>query len=436
MNARLLSLLMILALLTQACSGSNDTVDATTHAGEEAHDHNHGDHNHDEHAEAGPEYVCPMHPQIRQPHFGLCPICNMDLVPVASGGEDSDIDVLQFSDASLALLEIDTHRVARQKPSRTLRVQGEVVSDPRAQTIISAWTAGRIERLTVPPVGERVARGASVARLFSPSIAADLDTAALIDSDYAPERQIAEAARQRLRNAGVSSREIEAAAAGESSGGRITLRAAHGGTVARRLVREGDYVEEGQALVELSNTEALWVELSLDAAYWPETRVGQEVQLTLPGAAPIASEVAFVSPLIDAETRKFTARVLLPEGHAPVAIGARVRAQLTQTPEVAPRVVIPESALLWTGERSVVYVVDRSASPPVYQPVEVRAGERWGEWREIREGLFLGEEVVHEGAFRLDATLYLRSGAGMLRSASENGAQGEHAQHGGGHEHH
>lgn len=418
--------LPLAAFFMISCNSDRDAVteahehDAAPEAAEEA---------------ATQEFVCPMHPQIRQPHFGTCPICHMDLVPVSGGTEDSVIDIAQFSDASLALLDIQTEKVARQRPTRNTRAFGALVSARDQETTISARASGRIERLSLPEEGRRVGRGATIARIFSPELAATASLIVSADPDNTIESTLAEGARQELRNLGLSHRDIDRLRSSSSDGVYIPLRAAHGGVVQKRFVREGDYVQQGDPIVSLVGTDAPWVELEVEEARWSSTKVGQHVTLQLMDGRELESELIFVSPLIDPARRRFVARALWPEDAPEQPIGARLHATIEQqAPENTRTVYVPESAVLHTGERSLVYVVDRSSSPPVYQPVEVRVGERWGEHRAILEGLFHGEEIVSEGAFRIDATLFLRSGAGMLRQAAP-----EHLApptDGGGHEHH
>lgn len=420
--------LLLATLFLTACNGKASD--------EHAHGHDAVDHAETSAESGSTEYVCPMHPQIRQPDFGTCPICHMDLVPVKGGTEDSHIDIAQFSDTSLALLDIRTTKVVRVAPTRDITAFGSLVSARDQQTTISAWASGRIERLSVPAEGGRIERGATIARIFSPELAASASLLASIDPNNPVEATMGEATRQQLRNIGVSNRELDAMAKSGGASSRVSLRASHGGTVTERFVREGDYVQQGDPIVALAGTDAPWVELQLEEARWSSTEIGQMVELTLADGRHVETELIFVSPLIDPTTRRFIARAAWPEDAPAQPLGARLRARLHQSAPLDRKTVfVPESAVLFTGERSLIYVVDRSSSPPVYQPVEVRVGERWGEWRAVHEGLFLGEEIVSEGAFRIDATLFLRTGGGMLRQTPPDNTPTEGAE-GGGHEHH
>lgn len=375
------------------------------------------------------EFICPMHPQVRQPEFGTCPICFMDLVPVSSGGEDSVIDIAQFSEASTALLNIETTHVKREHQRRLVRTFGEVVSASSSDARVSSWTNGRVERLYVTDIGATVRQGDRIARVWAPELASLVQT--LRDAASLPDpvgRSVASGARQQLQNAGLSDREIQELVQSNEPSPRITLRAKSSGTVIERHIREGDYVREGDPILTLNNTSKLWAELQVLESDVAGIHPGQSVTLSSRDGRTIPSaKVSFVPPAIDPATRSLRVRIEWEsEDSLPVLVGQRVYAEIEIESDRAV-LSVPQDAVLWTGERSIVFIVDRSASSPIYQPTEVILGERWGDRVEVIEGIYPGEEVVSQGAFRIDASIYLRSGGGMLRTGSgEKEANHEH----------
>lgn len=424
MNAPLLrwgalaAVLLVLAFMVGRCSAPatrTQTPESPTH--ETPHDTPHTTAGASD-SETKVEYICPMHPQIRQPEFGTCPICHMDLVPVQGGGEDSVIDIAQFSEASAALLRLETARVERVPLHRELRTWGEVVSASTTDARVSAWTSGRIERLYVNVDGAQVRAGDRVARVYAPALAASVQALRDAARMQGPSANaLAMGARQQLLNAGLSAREIDALVASSDDVPRVTLRAHAAGTILTRHVREGDYVNEGDPILTLSNTNRLWAELQVPEDDLSAVEIGQSVALTSRSGAVIPdAKVTFIAPTIDPIRRSVSVRVEWLDGGENLRVGRRVYGTIRQHLEPAP-LSIPRDAVLWTGERSVVFVVDRSADPPIYQPTETELGERWGDRVVVRGGIYFGEEIVSNGAFRIDATLYLRNGGGMLRQA-------------------
>src|SRR5690606_9423638 len=126
-------------------------------------------------AGAATEYVCPMHPQVRQAEFGTCPICFMDLVPVeASGGSDAPGVALTPNAKKLA--RVQTAPVEAVGLTRSMEVYGRVEVNETAEVDLTAWAGGRIERLYVQAVGERVKKGQRLARIYSPDLLAAQQT--------------------------------------------------------------------------------------------------------------------------------------------------------------------------------------------------------------------------------------------------------------------
>jgi len=105
------------------------------------------------------QWTCSMHPQIRQPKPGQCPICAMDLIPVRSGARGGDEEApraLTLSTRARKLAEIETAPVERKFVSAEIRMVGKVDYDETRVGHITAWVPGRIDHLYVDYTGVRV----------------------------------------------------------------------------------------------------------------------------------------------------------------------------------------------------------------------------------------------------------------------------------------
>ncbi|MDZ7689751.1 MAG: DUF3347 domain-containing protein [Balneolaceae bacterium] len=108
-----------------------------------------------------------------------------------------------------------------------------------------------------------------------------------------------------------------------------------------------------------------------------------------------------------------------------------------------PQLQIPASAVLWTGERSLVYVQRPNTEQPAFQAREVVLGHRVGDSYVVLEGLQEGEDVVIHGNFMIDSAAQLADKRSMMNQApGQNGGRmpGEHNHDSGenmdtGHEH-
>ena len=373
------------------------------------------------------EYVCPMHPQVRQDGPGTCPICFMDLVPGGSSGEEGDIPSVRLSEGARNLARVENARVKAGPLEDRLEVFGRIEVSEQAEVDLSAWVGGRIERLYVNARGETVKRGQRIARIYSPELLSaqqtliqaqrNLDDARSVES---PSRTAAaqasmRAVRDELRLLGMETRQIDAVLAEGVARETVDVFAQASGTVRERLVSVGDYVTTGQPIVSLAALETVWAQLEIFEQDIPRVAVGQPVAVTVPALArTLEGRVDFLAPEIEPERRVMLARVPLPNEGGELRPGMFVEASLERRVGDEGLLSLPFSAVLWTGPRSLVYQLDSALDPPAYVPVQVELGERIGERVIIKEGLKGGDEVAAQGAFRIDASLQIRGGPSMM----------------------
>jgi Cu(I)/Ag(I) efflux system membrane fusion protein len=377
-------------------------------------------------------WTCSMHPQIRQPEPGQCPICGMDLIPVTSNNEQGSGSAgrIVLSERARALVKLMTAPVRRQSDATAaLRLLGRVVPNETTLKTVTAWTGGRIDRLHVNVTGERVQTGQVIATLYSPEVfAAHQDLLAAkrqigrMAASPEASRQAAssalDAARERLRLLGVPDNEL-AFMEGEARPTRaVAIRSPFSGTVIERLVTEGAYVSTGTPLYRVADLTTLWVQLDAYESDLSRLLVGQPVRISveaLPGEE-LEGEVTFVDPTVDARRRTAQIRVQIDNRNGRIRPGMFAEAVVAArkpTGDPSP-LVVPATAPLFTGRRAVVYVETHMDDRVAYEPRTVRLGPRLGEVYPVVAGLSEGDLVVTRGAFALDADLQIRGGASMM----------------------
>ena len=385
----------------------------------------------------GTIWTCSMHPQVRQPEPGQCPICGMDLIPVAAGNDaQPEPDQVTMSDRARALARVRTTEVRRLSASgATQRMLGRVDYDETTLQSITAWIAGRIDRLHVRVTGERVRRGQVVASLYSPEVYAahqDLMTAKTqVDrlragSEIARASAVAalESSRQRLRLLGVPEDEIGRMESHTTPTRNVSIRSPFSGTVLERLASEGAYVETGAPLYRVADLTRLWVQLDAYESDLAHLQVGQTVELEVEAlpSEPFAGRVAFVDPVIDPRRRTARVRVEVSNPERRLRPGMFVQAVLHggDSSDLSQPLVVPASAPLFTGRRSVVYVELPNVPRPTYEARVVRLGPQVGDVFPVIAGLSEGERVVTHGAFAIDADLQIRGGQSMMMGGDDS----------------
>lgn len=361
-------------------------------------------------------YTCSMHPEIRNEGPGKCPICGMDLTPVATDGSDNDGPrTLSLSPRAAALLNVQTTPVQRRAVMRELRLFGRIEPDETRLSYITARFPGRIERLLVNFTGATVEQGTALAELYSPELLAAQQE--LLQARGGSAQGLIEAAREKLRLWGLSDAQIAQIEEAGRASNTLTLHAAMAGVVLEMDARQGMFVETGQRLYSMADLSWVWVQLEAYETDLPWLRMGQEVTIkvqALPGET-FSGRVVFVAPVVNDRTRAARVRVEVANPDLRLRPGMFVRAVIRATPQTDEQpMVIPASAPLITGRRAVVYVQQPDRDRPTYEGRDIVLGPRMEDAFIVESGLDVGELVVTHGNFRIDSELQLRGRISMM----------------------
>jgi Cu(I)/Ag(I) efflux system membrane fusion protein len=268
-------------------------------------------------------WTCSMHPQIRQPKPGKCPICFMDLIPVAAAQAEVGPREISFSQDAIKLMEIETTPVERKFVAAEIRMVGKVDYDESRVKNITAWVAGRIDRLYVDFTGITVNKGDHMVELYSPELIsaqaellAALQAAARIKSEASDVMKSTtsatlEAAREKLRLLGLGKDQVDRIESSGKTLTHITIYSPMGGIVVQKHATEGTYVSTGTPIYTVADLSRLWVKLDAYESDLVWIRYGQEVEFTTqayPGEV-FKGWISFIDPVLNEKTRTVKLRV-------------------------------------------------------------------------------------------------------------------------------
>jgi membrane fusion protein, copper/silver efflux system len=369
-------------------------------------------------------YTCPMHPSVVSDRPGACPICGMSLVKRSTQADVSEGDIEHLEAVSLSpsqrvLANVTTVPARRRAFAHNIAAVGVIDYAEPNQATVSARFRGRIEKLYANFTGEVVQKGQPLFEMYSPDLVSAyreyvLALNALVGLQEpgtdpvqkAQQEAMVNAVRERLRvHFGMTNRQIEAIASSKQAGSTVTFSSPIHGTVVAKEVQEGQYVDEGMLLYQLADLSEVWAYLDIYEKDMRFIKRGQIVAITA-GAYPdesFAGRVAFIDPVFDPQTRTTRIRVELDNARGRLSPQMYVNAEM-RIP-LPDALVVPASALLFTGKRAVVWI---EVKPNVFEPRDVVAGVSDGPDVQILRGLREGDMVAKTGGFMLDSESQLQ----------------------------
>jgi RND family efflux transporter MFP subunit len=378
-----------------------------------------------------------MDPTVTSPVPAKDPM-GMDYVPVyaepASQAQTAGIPgkaTVEITPEGLRLAGVQTAPASLEQLARSVRTVGTVVADETRISHVHTKIPGWVEKLQVNFTGQLVHKGEPMLSIYSQELVASQEeyvkvreTAARFAASELPEVRkggddLVKAAHRRLELYDVPQvflAELERTGKVQRT---VTLEAPVSGFVTMKNVVEGQQIEPAMELFAISDLSRVWVEADF---YEYEARVlhlGEQAVVELPydTATRLDGRVAFISPTLNAETRTLKVRFEFPNPGNALKPGMFASVELAV--QTAQGIVVPDSAVMDTGDRQVVFV---STGSGMFEPRIVAVGVRSSGKAQILSGVAAGEQVVIRANFLLDSESRLRAAiAGMEPGGHQHG---------------
>jgi membrane fusion protein, copper/silver efflux system len=364
-------------------------------------------------------YHDPMAPGNKFAKPAKSPFMDMMLVPVYGGASDDEGQV-SVSPRIQQNLGVRTAQVMLATLSARMSAVGSIAYNDRDHVVVQARATGYVERLHVRATLDRVAKGQPLAELYWPEwIAAQEEFLSVRRMQGSGLEVIADAARQRMRQVGMSEEQIRLVESMDKTQPRTTLKAPIGGVVTELSVREGATVMAGATLFRINSLSTVWANAEVPESQAALLRPGTKVRATSPAAPGTTFEgkVQAILPEVNATTRTLKARVELANRDLRLAPGMFVTMHFTDT-RVSQALVVPSEALIQTGTRTVVLLAEEDGR---FRPVEVEAGIESEGQTQIKRGLEAGQRVVVSSQFLIDSEASLKGVEARLNDMPHEG---------------
>jgi Cu(I)/Ag(I) efflux system membrane fusion protein len=370
-------------------------------------------------------WIDPMYSQgpphiYKSNHPGRAPDCGMQLVPVYADSTTTTAassTVAGYANVSVPLkrqqlIGVKLASAELRDLSRTIRTTGRVAIDERRTAQVRTKFEGFAEALYVNFTGQMVRRGDPLLAVYSPDLLATQNELILAERNHSDlGRTLAGAARTRLRLWDMSAADIARVARTSKPMRDVIVRSPVAGVVMTKNVVAGARVMPSDTLYEIADLSHVWLLADVYEAELPSVRVGAPAQVVVGGQA-LTGRVTFIGPVVAAQTR--TANVRIELDNAGGLLKPDMYADVILQQPVGSSVAVPDSAVMNTGTRSVVFVARGDGT---FEPRQVTTGAKADGFYAIRSGVQAGERVVVDANFLVDSESRLKSALSQMNGS-------------------
>ncbi len=378
--------------------------------------HSADDHQHVE-SETTSLWTCGMHPEVISEEPGICPICQMDLVPLkkgsTSGGSLIEIDPVTVQNIGVKLEHAQTRDL-----SRTITSNGTVVTAEDTEYKVNSRVSGWVEKLYVKKTGEWVKKGRPLLEIYSPElVAAQQEFLIALESAETLKKsglqksvesadELLMAAANRLFLWEISEEQVEALKREKTVKRAMTIESPAEGYILAKNVFEGSAVKAGTDLFYLADLRKIWIKAQVFEYELPWVNVKDEVIVRSPydPESTAKGTIDYIYPVLDAKTRAAEVRVALDNHRIKFKPEMYVDVDIISQPKKNV-VTISKQAVVRSGKRDLVFV---SLGEGRFEPREVHLGLETDDYYEILHNLSDGEVVAASAQFLLDSEAKLQ----------------------------
>ncbi|MCM2347727.1 efflux RND transporter periplasmic adaptor subunit [Acidovorax soli] len=367
-------------------------------------------------------YHDPMVPGKKFEVPGKSPFMDMMLVPAYAGAAGADSGTVSVSSRIQQNLGLRTAEVVSGQLVSEVSAVGTVAWNERGQTMVQARATGFVEKLHVRAALDSVVKGQPLLDMYVPDWVA-------VQEDYLTAKRLqgrgletlADGARQRMRQAGMSEAQIALVERTGQVQARMALVAPSAGVVTELMAREGSTVMTGMPLMRINDLSTVWVQAEVPESLAAQVAAGAQVTAQTPAwpGEVFRGQVQALLPEVNPTTRTRKARMALANPKAKLVPGMFVQMQLRQLSggQARSTLLVPSEALVRTGKRTLVMAVEDGA----FRPLEVQVGREQNGQSEILSGLSQGQKIVLSGQFLIDSEASLKGVEARLSSGQEPG---------------
>ena len=391
---------------------------------------NKGKTDHTAHDQQQEVYTCPMHPEIIRNAPGSCPICGMDLVKKETGSgaiKDVQLEALLKPVNSFVVSTVEVTTIEQREEDIELDVVGTVAYDTRQAGAISSRVNGRIEKLYVRYKYQPVQKGQRIMDIYSPELMTAQQNLLFLLRNDPGNTSLIDAAKDRLRLMGMSASQVATLVRNGSAIYSVPVYSNYSGfvtdinnstntpsadnmqqavTTSQELViKEGMYVQSGQAVFTVYDQSRAWVLLDIYPEQQTLVQVGNPVRI-VPETSPsenFRATIDYIEPVFRTGKKTVAARVYFNNATRMLPIGSRVTANIFAKPKAARW--LPKEAVLSLGRDRIVFKKEEAG----FRATRITAGIEVNRHVQVLTGLQKDDIVAVNAQFLVDNEAFIKA---------------------------
>lgn len=361
-------------------------------------------------------YTCPMHPDVIKNEPSTCPICAMDLVRLHKHTANGNSD-LNLSD-SITKEGIISNTKTIYLKSKTIRdtilINGVIKANTNKLKTVSSYFSGRIEKLYLNYNFQKVTKGQKIMEVYSPDLVAAQQE--LLYLNNSGDKSLMNKAKTKLSLLGMKEQDIDKVLSQNKVLYSISIYSTGSGYIVDNTtdsnpdnmtklnsplnLRQGMYIETGEALFKIYDDSSVWAEFSANANVSKNLNPKGDISISITKDDWVNTKINSILPFYNGGENFSNIRVQLDNVNKKYKIGELVKGKIIS--DEITGLWTPKTAVYESGGRTIVFIKKKNKLQPL--DVVIR---KIGNETMVLSGLDKTDEIAETAAHLVDPEAFI-----------------------------
>ena len=355
-------------------------------------------------------WTCGMHPDVISDEPGICPICNMDLVPLKKSSQGGS-SVIFIDPVTVQNIGVVYETVELRNLSQSIITDGIVEPAEDLEYSVNLRVSGWAEKLYANKTGRWIKKDEPLLEIYSPELISAQEELFTSYIDF-PSRNsdnltsLSKSVMKKFEFWGISAAEIDSLLVANTIQRTMTILSPFTGFISEKKVIEGEFIKTGRNILKISDYRQVWIIAYVYEFELPWVKNGGKVKMRAVHSPEIEYEgmIDYIYPQIDSQTKSAEIRIVVSNNDLILKPGMFMEVEISAEP-INDAISVSKQAVIRSGKRDIVFV---SLGSGKFEPREVHLGLETDSCYQVLHNLNPGEKVVTSAQFLLDSEAKLQ----------------------------